>query len=267
MSSSNFGVELRDVLLKFGGHGQHRRAALGSEGGEGLEVLVAFETGHAALVEVRRVDHGLDGQQAPVDQNVLVLVGELEAARGLLALQMGEQGFAHLHLALVLLVAAFGVLFRALETALHDLHVREDELQIEGLRVAHGVGLFEKDAVVVEAAHDLDQRVDHADGLEDLAPLAAGGDARHVHELDRGGGVFLRVVVFGQPVEPLVRHLGGADVRLGGGVGIAAGLGLRAGQRVEQRRLADIRQTHDPQFHISSHLLQKSAVWKSRVST
>ena len=87
--------------------------------------------GHAVLVHVRGVDHGLDGQQAAVGQDVLILVGKVEVARGLLLLEVRDQRLAHLDLPLELFVAALCVFLRAVEAALDDLDVGEDQLELK----------------------------------------------------------------------------------------------------------------------------------------
>ena len=91
------------------------------------------------------------------------------------------------------LVAALGVLGDAFAPPLHGVEVGEDQLGVDDLDVAHrvhGVG----DVVhvgIVEAAHDLDDRVDLAHVREELVAqaLALAGalhEAGDVDELDRG---------------------------------------------------------------------------------
>ena len=93
-------------------------------------------------------------------------------------------------------------------------------------------------------------RVHLADVGKELVaqPLPLGRAAHQpgdIDEFDDGGGVFVRVVHFGEHVEALVRHGDHADVRLDGAEGIVRGLRARVGDRVEQGGLADVRQPDD----------------------
>ena len=92
----------------------------------------------------------------------------------------------------------------------------------------------------------MDDGVHLPDGLKGGVALAlALAHAGDVHKVHGGGGVLFGMVILRQPVQTGVRHLGLADVGLGVGVGIAAGLGLLAGERVEKRGLARVRQSCD----------------------
>ncbi len=243
-------VHLGYILLEFRRDGQHRRTLRLGKGGERLEICVVGIVRHAVLVEVGNVDHGLDGHKPAVNQYSAVIVAEVERAHGLLRLQVRDERLAHFRLVLILLVAALGVLPRALKPPFDYLNIRENHLKVERLRVALCVRLFKKNVVIVKAAHHVHQRVRLADRLKHLVALSASAHARHIDKLYRRGAVLLRVVVFRQPVQPLVGHSRVADIRLCARVGIGARLRLRAGQRVEKRRLAYIRQTHDTKLHI-----------------
>ncbi len=104
--------------------------------------------------------------------------------------------------------------------------------------------------VVLEAAHHVHDGVHLADVAEELvaqalAPAGALHQAGDIHEFQRGGGVLLGVVHLGQHVQPVVGHGHHAGVRLDGAEGIVRRLRARAGDGVEQRALAHVRQAND----------------------
>ncbi len=128
---------------------------------------------------------------------------------------------------LIFLVAGLEIFPGFFQAALHDLNVGQDQLQLQGLCVGAGVCGIGEEGGVVKAADHVDQSVHLTDVLQNrisaARPLA---HACHVHEVDAGGGVLLGLIVFGQPVQPLVGHFGLTDVGLGGGAHVAAGLRL-----------------------------------------
>jgi hypothetical protein len=69
-----------------------------------------------------------------------------------------------------------------------------------------------------------------------------------VHELDDRGNGLLGLDDLGKAGEPGVGDLDHADVRLDGTERIVGRLGFGGGQRIEQRRLADVRQADDTKF-------------------
>src|SRR5690606_9276855 len=106
------------------------------------------------------------------------------------------------------------------------------------------------DVRVLEAAHDVADGVDFADVGQELVAqaLAAGGagdQAGDVHELDRGGDHLLRVDDVRQRVQARVRHRHHAHVGLDRAEGEVGRGDARPGQRVEEGRLADVRQADD----------------------
>ena len=108
---------------------------------------------------------------------------------------------------------------------------------------------------VLERADDVEQRVGVAEPREMLGrqllrpdvPLGRGGRRRQVDVGDVGLDDLLRLEDLGEPVEPLVGHLDDADVELHAAE--AAGLGVAAGERVEDGRLARSGKPDDGDLH------------------
>jgi hypothetical protein len=105
-------------------------------------------------------------------------------------------------------------------------------------------------------ANDVQDRVGLADVREELVaePLALVGAAHQPgdvvkldHLVDDGIGADR----LGHPVEPVVRHPHHRHVRLERGEGVVRGRSARAGERVEQRGLARVRQPDDADLHSS----------------
>ena len=110
------------------------------------------------------------------------------------------------------------------------------------------------DIVVLETADHMDDGVHFPNVGEELIaqsfPLAGPLDqARDVHELDDRGGDLLGIVHVRQFLQPLIRHRHHSHIGLDGAEGIIGALGAGIGQGVEQSGLADVRQTHDSEFH------------------
>ena len=171
---------------------------------------------------------------------------------------MGEQGLEHFGLMGELLVAALRGLFALVYAALHELHVRHDELEVDDVDVPGGVGAaLDVDYVlVVEAPDDMDYGVRAAYVLEELVAQAlavarALYETGYVDELNDGGGVLLGRVQVAQEVQALVRYGDDADVWLYGAEGVVCALRARVGYRVEQCALADVGQADDAEFHVS----------------
>ena len=177
---------------------------------------------------------------------------EHDAARGLAVLERREQllepvtardrGF------LVRLRGAFG----ALEHLLHGVEVRQHQLRVDDLDVVQRVHLARhvRDVVVFEATHEMRDCVRLADVREELVAEAlalrrALDEARDVDELHDGGHHFFRLHDRGDRIELRVGHRDDADVRIDRAERIVLGRNLRRGERVEERRLTDVRQSYD----------------------
>jgi hypothetical protein len=106
------------------------------------------------------------------------------------------------------------------------------------------------DLGVVEAADDVADGVGGADVAEELVAeaFALGGafdEAGDVDKLHRGGDEALGLDELGDLGEALVGHGDDAGVGVDGAEGVVRGLGLGAGECVEDGALADVRQTYN----------------------
>ena len=169
---------------------------------------------------------------------------------------MLEQGREDLRLAQEALVAALGGLLGLVHAALAHFGVGEDELEVDDVNVAQRVcaALDMGDVRVVKAAHDVDDGVRRADVRKELVAEAltlgrALDKACNVDEFDRGGREFLRLMQVAQPLQTRIRHGHDADIRIDGAEGVVIGGNARICDRVEQRGLADVRQSDDTKFH------------------
>ncbi len=246
-------IQLRDLLLKPGAHRQHA-AALGVR--ERLDLLIVGVVlrpgGEAVLVEIRGIDDGLVGEKVGRGDNLALLLVGLKAAGGTSAVHPLDEAAEDLCFLFEFLVAALGVFLRLVLAAAEHFDVGEDELEIDGLNVAHGVvrALVADDVGIIKAADDVNDGVRVADVAEKLvaetfALRRALDKTRDIHELDRGGGVFLRLVHLREIVQPRVRHSDNADVRLDRAERVVRRLRPGVRQRIEKRALAHVGQTHD----------------------
>ena len=107
---------------------------------------------------------------------------------------------------------------------------------------------------MLERAHHVHDRVDVADVAEEavaeaLALMRAANQAGDVHDLEMLGDAALDPEQIGDAVQARVGHRHDCDVRFDGRERILRRLGGRAAQRIEQRRLAGVRQADDPDLH------------------
>ena len=147
---------------------------------------------------------------------------------------------------------------RCVDAFFQAIEVGQHQLGLDGVDVGDGIDLafHMGDVVVHEAAYHVHDGVDLADGGEKLVaqPLAFRGAAHQtgdVDETDAGRHDLRRLAEHGELVEARVGHRDLAHVRFDGAERIIRRLrrrGLR--QRIEERRLADIRQADDAAFEI-----------------
>ena len=150
-----------------------------------------------------------------------------------------------------------GARLEPLDPALGHRQVGQQELEVEPLEVAGRVDAAVRMRIgrVLEGADDVEQRVRIAQpgevvGRQLLGPDVALGRRRRRRQVDVGDvGVddLLRLEDPGQRVEPVVGDLDDADVE--GHPAVAAGLGVAAGQRVEDGGLARPGKPDDGDLH------------------
>ena len=223
---------------------QRRRAAVAERGG-----LLLVELGQLGL------EREVDPARAVLDREHRLRRQRLELARQL-ARVLGERRpgvDVREHLAELLdldaqlRVARLRLLLDALQPLLDVVAVGDEQLQLQVLEVARRIGVGR------EAVDDDEQRVHLAQ-----VPEQRRAGAGHVLHADRRGRDLLRRDDLRQRVEPLVRDLGHADVRLA--VLAAAGLG----QRREERRLPRAGQAHDSHLERHARSLPPSGVSSRR---
>jgi hypothetical protein len=144
-----------------------------------------------------------------------------------------------------------------LQALLDHLEIGDGELEVEILHVAPRVG-GRRDRRVIEGTRDVEQRIGIANEgqqvrVDRALARRAGGDG-DIHVRDVGVGRLLRIEQRREPVDPLVGNLDDADVGRRAPAGESAGLGMAAGERIEDGRLAAARQAHDGDLHLVAGL-------------
>ncbi len=188
------------------------------------------------------------------------------APRGPALAQCGEAALSQFERLLAVLVAALGPLLHWRDAALEAFEIGEHQFGLDRRDVGERVdAAFDMgDVVVLETAHDMRDRVAFADVGEKLVaePLALRSAAHQPGDVDEGEARrndLLRARDARQRLQPRVGHRDVADVRLDGAEGVVGRLrrgGL--GQRVEERRLADVGQADDAAFEAHGGSARKS---------
>jgi len=173
--------------------------------------------------------------------------------RGLAFPQKLERLAEHARHDLRLLVPAGAFLGRGRDTLFQAFEVRQHQLSLDHFGVGDGIDLVRDvlDIVVLEAAKDMHNRVNLANIAEELVaqPFAlarAFHETGDVDERQLGRHDLGRLGDRGNLVEPFIGNCDLAHIRLDRAERIVGGLrGLRFGEGVEQRRLADVGQADD----------------------
>ncbi len=154
----------------------------------------------------------------------------------------------------------------SLQAPLGLLEICRDQLGLDQLDVVARVhpSLGVRNAAARVTADDVADRVGLADrGEEPVAePLALRGpahEARDVVELDRLGHRLARADGRSDALEPRIGDRHDRDVGVDGGERVVAGLGAGPRQRVEQGRLAGVRQTDYADLHAVSEAASAGA--------
>ena len=215
------------------------------------------------LADVAGIEDRLCAQQAHLAQHQLPAVAGGVPVKAAGRLALGEVGGQLLQPGGLgggrLVVAALGGLGHPAGAVLHHFQVGQDQLVVDDVDVRQGVDRLGfgdvlhhmDDVVVVKAAHHMDDGVALPDVPQELVAQAralgrALDQARDVHELDDGGGLFVGLPDLGQLVQPGVGHRHDAAVGLDGAEGVVGRLGVAGrGDGVEKGGLAHVGQADD----------------------
>ena len=109
------------------------------------------------------------------------------------------------------------------------------------------------DIAVVEAAEHMEDRIGLADIGQELVAEAfafAGApyEAGYINDIDCCRDCPFRLAHFGQHLKPLVRDVGGSEIRLDCTEREVGALGLAGAYAIEECRFADVRQSDDSTF-------------------
>ena len=251
------GGQVDEFALDFGADRHVGGVVVGAdELGDFLDERILFGGGEVGLGDVAGEENGFGGEELEELHHRDFLGGGRQRVGGFAGIEVGREFLEERDLDDGFLVAGLG-LFLGLVDALGDgLEVGEnefggDDLDVaDGIDAAHGVD----DVVVLEAADDLDDGVDLADGGEKLVAEAfalagAGDEAGDVDELDGGGDDDLGLRDRLEDVGAFVGDDHDADVGVDGAERVVRSLGL-AGARegVEESGFAHVGQADDASF-------------------
>ena len=249
--SAALGLVEPDELGLHRGRHPHRRRALGA--GPVFDRFGQRIRPEAVFADVGDVEHRLCGQRGEGSEaRRLFGVGfqrSQGAALGEVCVCAGHECFPRPRFGVSRLRSLRGSIARPLCL----IQVGEEQFRLDGLDVVerrHPAGEV-GDVSGLEAAHDVGDGPCFADaGEEPVAQSFAlrrpGHQSRDVHELDCRRHRALGTCDCRDAVEPRVGHRDDADVRLDGAERVVLCRRRRAGQRVVQRRLPDVRQPHYP---------------------
>ncbi len=209
-----------------------------------------------ALLDIADIQHRLGRQQPEHAKGALFLRLALEIPRRLAFAQQHQRAVDEIELLLGVLVVALGLLGEIVDALFETVEIGEHQLGFDGLDIGQWRDLaFDMgDVGILKTSHHMRDRIDLADGGEELVAeaFALGGAADEAGDIDEGQPRRDDLRGFGdlrQLVEPGIGHRDLADIRLDGAERIIRRLRRgRLGQRVEQRRFADIGQPDDTAF-------------------
>ena len=214
-----------------------------------VDVWVAPET---VLGDVRYVYRRLRRQEEQVSNDLTFDIRELHRPNRTTLREVRLNPFVDGELDGGVFLAGSRLAFGLLDRTLDTVEVSESELRVDRLEIRNRIDLScdVDDVGVVEAPHDLSDRIRFADVMEELVakPFALGSafdESGDVDELHDRRDDLVRVDDVCDDGEPLVRDQCDTDVRLDGAERIVLRLDLASGERVEQRRLSDVGETDD----------------------
>ena len=210
-----------------------------------LEAVVHCVVGRLAarlvLAYVCNVNNRLHGQQVCLGYHSELVRCQLKRSCTLAGFKSRVHALKDLKLGSKGLVALHGFLY-SVHSSLEDLHVGEDKLKVDRLKVAHGVdgAVDVNDVVVFKATNHVQYGVNLANvGKELISQTFALGctlnKTCNINEFDNCGGVLFGVIHFRQNVHSLVGNRNYTDVWLNGAKGVICGFRARVCEGVEKR--------------------------------
>ena len=222
------------------------------------------------LVDVADVEHGLRRQEPERLKEVVLLAADASRPRGPAFAQLRETALGERQQVLGVLVAALGLLLHRYDAPFETLEIGQHQFGLDRVDVGQGVdpSLDMGDVAVLEAANDMGDRVAFPDVGEKLVTeaFALRGAADKTRDVDEGetcGNDLLRAGDLRQREQSRVGNGDVADIGLDRAERIIGRLGgSRLRQRVEERRFADIGQTHDAAFEAHGARPVDAGTWK-----
>ena len=250
-------VKLGDLLLD-PGRDHHMRIALGRRHRR-HPVRMGIALRRLSLLHVADIEHGLCGQKLQEPPAPPVLLGHADRARRPACLQRLPRRLEQPVLVERLLVAALDLAGQVRKPLLDRLQIGQHQLGLDRGRIRDRVDtpLDMGDVVILETAQHMGDRIDLADIGQELVAqaLALRGALHQPRDVDKGHprrNHLARLGDGGQRLEPRIGDRDIADIGLDRAEGEIRGLcGGGPRQRVEERRLAHIRQSDDS--HAKAH--------------
>ena len=266
-----------DLALDFGGNHNSDRALARRPDLHRLRQGVAV--GGRGLLDVAHIEHRLGRQESERLEEVVLLTADAGGAGRAALLEFGQRPLGQRQQLFGLLVVALGLLLHRQNATLEAFEVSQHQFGLDRLDVGERINtvLDMGDVAVLEAAHDMGDRVAFADIGEELVAEAlafrrAAHEARDIDEGQAGRDDLLRAGDPRQHREPRVRHRNVAHIGLDGAERIIGRLsGSRLRQSIEKRGFADIRQAHDAAFEthgegpdLTRALAMEAGLWGPR---
>ena len=227
----------------------------GGDGGAQRVDVRAVAGREFVVCHVGGVQHRLDREQHQRLEQVQLPLRETGTTHRHTVLQRRERFLQCREFGHRVLVATLRDALLLVEAFLDAADVREAQLVVDHVAITHRIDTAHHvgDVVVIEAADDVHDRIGFADVGEKLVAEAftlrcALHQTGDVHELHHGGHSAFGLHHHRQCSEARIRNFDHADVRLDGAERIVRGLGLGSGEGVEQRGLADVRETDDAEL-------------------
>ena len=250
------GCKLRDLRLKPGTDGDDLASVRKRDLLYGLVIAVirrnlrSFVLGHVGNVYNR-----LHGDQVEIPHDFPVGVGKFKRACTLAVGKCGHDSLIKLKLRCQRFIS-LEHLFHFVDTSLEVLHIREYKLHVYGFEISCGIdaSLDVDNIVVVEAAQNMDHRIDIADMRkkfisESFAFGCAAHQPRNIDEFYNRRGIQFGRIHFGKSIEPLIGNRDDSHVRFYGAERVIRRLCSGARKRIEKRTFSYVWKTYYTEFH------------------